>query len=771
VLRRLAAAAVVVLAGLVPSIASADTLQPSQWPAEVAIGSAPNAVRFAGADRYQTSYAAALALRGAGGFPFDSPDRTSGGATSLAAADDWWGGATCPRAVIVTAGDTPADALAAAPLSDPTNRSDEPRLQRVAAADPFFDPIGGFDRVDTAFAPIIVTASARSGATSLSSPARAAVSDLARGGCATAREAIIVGGDAAVPVGVEGELVSLGYEEVFRVAGTDRFDTAARIATALGTEEAPAGTTCVDGDATDGATRMGFYGNAVIEFRQDATHCEVRGRTVVLADGATGADALAAGWWTSYWQVPVLLVAADGSLPPATRTALQTLDIDSLVILGGTGRIPEATVDQAKRLAGAVAGRFAGANRYETSVAMARSFGGWFPTGDGSDFDSDRVCIAAGASVGWPDALGAGPWCARLAATQQTAPARALAPGEDSSGVLDPGAPSHDAAPVLLVPAGASSPSAAVDDLLSSAFPTAEPWCRAALVPGCLAPGFAAVFGGVGVVSAAAMQQVSTRLGGDVSPPADSASLVGPFHTSLDLAPVFSGASIAGGGTDRFCVLRGGIGRARWIARYDEDLLAFEGAVDLLGGPTYERGDSLPTCVAAPPVGDAEVVLAISPSGWATAPTVLRSDVEHRVTMSAPMRHDGPIASSGEPGTETAVGTSAWQFRDAPAGPLDLHDRSITTAIGSAAADVSLSRGEPGTPATFLVQLTLVTGRGDQLTGVASGEALFVAGRWELAGRADVHGATGGFRATLDPNGTSSNDDDGFTWRFDGSYP
>jgi hypothetical protein len=290
-------------------------------------------------------------------------------------------------------------------------------------------------------------------------------------------------------------------------------------------------------------------------------------------------------------------------------------------------------------------------------------------------------------------------------------------------------------------------------------------------VAGCLAPGFATVFGGVGVVTAAAMQQVSTRLGGDVSPPADDASLVGPFHTALDLAPVFSAAAIAGGGADRVCLLRGGIGRARWIARYSDDLLTFEGAVDLLGGSTYARGDSAPTCVSAPPAGDAEAVVAISPSGWATAPSVLRTDAAHGLSMSAPMRHDGPIASSGAPGTDTTVGTSTWQFRDAPAGPLDLYDRDITMGIGSAEADVTLSRGEPGAPATFQLALTVVTGRGDQVSGVASGEAVFVAGRWELAGRADVDGATGGFRGTLDPNGTSSNDDDGFTWRFDGSYP
>ena len=73
----------------------------------------------------------------------------------------------------------------------------------------------------------------------------------------------------------------------------------------------------------------------------------------------------------------MLLVDGHGQLPPATRTALQTLSIDTIVVLGGTARVAEEAVDEAKQLAGAVAGRFAGNDRYQTSVAMAGVFGGW----------------------------------------------------------------------------------------------------------------------------------------------------------------------------------------------------------------------------------------------------------------------------------------------------------------------------------------------------------------------------------------------------------
>ena len=120
---------------------------------------------------------------------------------------------------------------------------------------------------------------------------------------------MIVGGAGAVPRSVEPDLLSLGYTQVFRVAGVDRFDTAARVAQALGTKPVPDGTTgCLDSDVTDATARMGWYAPSVVELRDERDRVPApRSQRVVLADGGTGADALAAGWWTSFWQVPVLL--------------------------------------------------------------------------------------------------------------------------------------------------------------------------------------------------------------------------------------------------------------------------------------------------------------------------------------------------------------------------------------------------------------------------------------------------------------------------------
>ena len=96
------------------------------------------------------------------------------------------------------------------------------------------------------------------------------------------------------------------------------------------------------------------------------------------------------------------------------------MDVTSIIVLGGTSRISAEVAAEAQDLAGATElVRLAGADRYETSVQMAQQLGGWWPTGDAADFDSSMVCLAAsggnGASAtGWPDALGAGPFCGAI---------------------------------------------------------------------------------------------------------------------------------------------------------------------------------------------------------------------------------------------------------------------------------------------------------------------------------------------------------------------
>ncbi|MFA5565861.1 MAG: cell wall-binding repeat-containing protein [Acidimicrobiia bacterium] len=587
--------------GIAAAAETDNAPNPEFWPASPTVSPKmagyANAIRFFGADRYSTSLALSLALRGTGGFPFETPARQSSGAINLSQNRSWWGAATCPRSLMVVAGDNPADALAASALSDPTGKSSEPYLQRSAAADPLFDPIGGFAKVDTDNAPIIVTTSAREGATLLSPAANLAVRDLVSGGCQNAWQAIVVGGTAAVSASVEAELVSLGVPEVFRVSGPNRFATASAITKSLGTAPVPTNTAgCVSPNATTSSTKMGFYANSVIEYRASATECELLGRTVVLTDGMVGADALAAGWWTSFWQTPILLHNGEESLPSDTALALETTQIDNIVVLGGTARVSEQVVSEAVALTGARVIRVSGATRYETSVAMAKHFGGWWPatptdsngsgsgsggsqsgggSGSGSSggagtpsdasFTNSMVCFAASSgegagAKGWPDALGAGPLCASLngavlAANPNavSAPMRALAPTNGIVPSQSPargstaGQPGHEAVPIILVPASGSSSAggntsattntmpAGVGQFLSEVFSPNETWCSSATSQaGCLNLGFAVLVGGEAVINNATALAVSNLVGGSV--PATTAT-----GAKVGLAPKLSG--------------------------------------------------------------------------------------------------------------------------------------------------------------------------------------------------------------------------------------
>ena len=547
--------------------AAADgPVSPRQWPqsflAAPALEAWPNAVRLWGPDRHQTALAVSLALRGDGGYPFDTADATSGGGRSLSAADGWWGLGLCPRSIIVVASDVPADALTAASLSDSTGRSSEPYLRRVAASDPLFDPIGGFARVDTFAAPILLTDSARDGADSLSHAARLAAQDLRSGGCNAARQAIIVGGPAAVSAQIEQELVSIGYGEVFRVSGGTRFGTAAAVALSLGTRSIPRNVTgCADPSASDGDAVPAFYANSVVEWRERRSRCELLGRTVVLA---VGLDALAAGWWTSFWQVPVLLHDGSDELPEDTAVALSLLDVENLIVLGDTSHVSGAVAGLAAQIAGAELRRVAGADRYATSVEMAKIFGGWWPTPSGENFGRSSFCLVALSdgsqrAPGWPDALGAGAFCGAASAPSPSsnpyATQRLIGPVDaDEPGFVTfarrPAAqagstaiprPRHTAVPMLLVPAGATELPEPMAEFLREVYVTGRlcsqavggigadgsgasdggAYAAAVNADRCFAPGFAVAFGGEAVITSDVLAQASWLASGRLAPDAE----------------------------------------------------------------------------------------------------------------------------------------------------------------------------------------------------------------------------------------------------------
>ena len=158
----------------------------------------------------------------------------------------------------------------------------------------------------------------------------------------------ILGGTGAVSQAVQAQLESDGYT-VRRIAGQNRYETAQRVATV----QTQAGPGEVDGDIT-----------------------------ALLVNGHAFADALAAGPLAYAERLPIVLTTGD-RLSPEARAALESLSIEHVVVVGGTGVISRATVDQVEDL-GIDTTRIAGQNRYETAADFAdyaSAAAGWDGTG------------------------------------------------------------------------------------------------------------------------------------------------------------------------------------------------------------------------------------------------------------------------------------------------------------------------------------------------------------------------------------------------------
>ncbi|MBN8233957.1 cell wall-binding repeat-containing protein [Halobacillus kuroshimensis] len=151
-----------------------------------------------------------------------------------------------------------------------------------------------------------------------------------------AKSVTILGGTGAVSTQVEKSLKQLGIE-VDRIAGKDRYATAAAIA-----DELP---------PTD---------------------------EVIVAYGRNFPDALAMGPVASMYMMPILLTEKD-TLPKATVEALKSYDTSFVV--GGTGAVGSKVFKQLPD-----PDRISGKNRFDTSVAIADYF----------DLDPFQVTIATG---------------------------------------------------------------------------------------------------------------------------------------------------------------------------------------------------------------------------------------------------------------------------------------------------------------------------------------------------------------------------------------
>lgn len=115
--------------------------------------------------------------------------------------------------------------------------------------------------------------------------------------------------------------------------------------------------------------------------------------TVYVATGETFADALAAGARAGAVGAPVLLVRQD-SIPGPTGLALTDLAPEQIVLVGGSGAVSDDVLADLGDYTDGEVTRVSGADRYNTAVALSESM----PT-------SEFGFVATGDD--WPDALGA----------------------------------------------------------------------------------------------------------------------------------------------------------------------------------------------------------------------------------------------------------------------------------------------------------------------------------------------------------------------------
>ena len=165
--------------------------------------------------------------------------------------------------------------------------------------------------------------------------------------------AVLVGSTAVISPAVEAQLRALGVSTVTRVAGTDRWSTAAAVAAAVG---APS-------------------------------------HQAVLASGDPGEvlDTLVAAGSAAAAGRPVLLTSRAG-VPASTLAALKVLKITSVTVVGSKVAVPEATLTVLAKAGVTRRTRVVGVDRWSTAVALSTAFAGRVPT--------DRVVLASGREAG-----------------------------------------------------------------------------------------------------------------------------------------------------------------------------------------------------------------------------------------------------------------------------------------------------------------------------------------------------------------------------------
>ncbi|MCU1375188.1 MAG: N-acetylmuramoyl-L-alanine amidase family 2, partial [Actinomycetia bacterium] len=211
---------------------------------------------------------------------------------------------------------------------------------------------------------------------------------------------LLAGGTGVVSFAVEQQLA--GVARVARVAGADRFETAAKLSSTA-------------------------FGTGV--------------PVVFLAQGRAFPDALAAGAAAGRLQGPVLLVE-QSSVPKVVAAELARLRPARIVLVGGQSAVSDAV---GRSIAHRHVDRVAGKDRYATAAALA----------DQVPSRSSVALIASGTS--FPDALSAGPSASALGGTFALTGRQCL-PTASAQGMSDDGVRE-----VLIIGGESAVPDAAAD--------------------------------------------------------------------------------------------------------------------------------------------------------------------------------------------------------------------------------------------------------------------------------------------------------------------
>lgn len=742
--RALALMTVVALTLLAPAGASGDST-PATFPDDAALDASAYTLRLAGAGRIETSAAlarvAALHQGTTTGYPFNEADAT--------AAATNYGFATCPKTVGIAAGDQVADALASASLKD-------------------LPVTVGQTAIDATGATLLLTTSTRAGAEDLAPQTISALQEL-REACGSF-DAVIFGSSLAVPAGAESTLDALAGT-VVRLAGDDRFATAARVASAV----------------TAGR------GLPTVELHTNATTKTDAPNTVILAEGFTGADALAIGPFAAGWNVPVLLTASD-ELPTATRNALLSLTPDTIVVLGGVGAVSDdVAAAAAEASGGATVERIAGANRYETSVRVAeRLFGIFRPSltpvvGSGDATHSNLgfgIARSEGSGAdhaGFADAL-ASAWFLDTFSDKATAPLRLAPPvelnadvqtAEGAQRVTIGGEEANRRAPLLLTARDALP--ASVGSYVAGLYPDSRVIRTATNRNGVNHGAFGFVFGGQAAIddavalAAAQAASAGTYTEARRSDRAPAVTSERVFYTAADLSD--AGSSDAGGvdaegafaAGDKVCAYRHAFTGSQWLALYeDADTFATALELDYQDSAVFPPAQSRFQCIDATSLEGAADILGISLSGHRTDVVSLAwADPAKLVRTQQPGGDLVADTATGDPTASVASvpGTSRSSMTFSGTAGMTVRGTSHENVQFALSLDfVRTNTGNPDGPDrvefTGGVELRSSTGA-PLLTATLLGESATTESPLRLVGVYSTGAGRGAIRATITKTGPS----------------